>query len=972
MFVPTLSRRAFRPRLCRLWRLECALMWIAVCGGALAGEAPQSGREATPDWIRGSGKNLQMLLSGELERVDGQRVDGAKVSIAIKYNSKTFVVLKPEVEDGEFQVWLPIGKYEWYSVVVEAMCADGARSSKTIMRQQLRQLVKNGLKMQAVVPSEKVQFRLDHDGKPIPQAKVRVELENGYVLRCTSDENGIVEVKLIAGETISRVAAWSHEKLIGGMSPSPAWRDAKSLQLSMRPCRNYIIEVHDEDGQPVVGAKLKAHTYSEDRDFFPAPEDFELVTNEQGIAILPWFPKLEGARAFVDILDEGLHVAKRDPGENVYKIVSKRSTKRHAITGQISGANEFVGGFTIKLGSFQHEQEGRLDYAYAFSNPDGSFSASVLPDATYAIFLEDDQWVAKSVDLIPYESDTGRENCPVLFVEEGVPVRISLSQGSEERPIPFTFVNINSSHSFTWMEDGRSRSGSLGRNANDFTNRLGVIDMVAPEGNLEVSVYLSDWRGNKEIEVKRGQANEVRIHRKIDEAVTVSGRVLAWQGNGDQVANLQVHLKAIDGESGDEFKVKTDEEGRFEVQTTAAKLGAIVFTDDKKFAGSLAIKDLDTKAEIQLYPTKSYSGQIVDPDGRPVANHEVWASIKVMDVRKFGTPYPTVFYTRITKQTDAEGKYRLDGLPCKAEVLLGTDTLEYNRNQFRSIDEVYYLPSDDNRSSIKTIGDTASNSPPRTIAQQFSEKLRDCHLNNFHLMAILYDSSNKSESEFVNRHLMNYAKQKAVSTFIQMKVDDGELDKLENEEFSTSQNWAIQSGVTAIAYNGKGAELGRVELEPDDEESAGLAFRFIEDLQPSKQDALNEWEKASARAKKEGKLVWIRTGSRYCGPCFRLSRWLDDHRNVLEKDFVLVKVDARDANGAQVSEILSAGRSVGVPFHAIFDPNKKRITDSYGPIGNIGFMSGLESKRHFKEMLDLACTRISNEEIEALLDSIED
>lgn len=132
-----------------------------------------------------------------------------------------------------------------------------------------------------------------------------------------------------------------------------------------------------------------------------------------------------------------------------------------------------------------------------------------------------------------------------------------------------------------------------------------------------------------------------------------------------------------------------------------------------------------------------------------------------------------------------------------------------------------------------------------------------------------------------------------------------------------------------------------------------------------------KWGQASARAEEAGKLVWIRTGARYCGPRFRLNRWLDDHRDVLEKDSVLVKVGARDISSVGVVEKLSNGRSVGLPFHAIFAPNENRTTDSHGPIGNIGGMAGVEGKQHFRKMLELACTRISREEIESLLDSID-
>jgi hypothetical protein len=104
-----------------------------------------------------------------------------------------------------------------------------------------------------------------------------------------------------------------------------------------------------------------------------------------------------------------------------------------------------------------------------------------------------------------------------------------------------------------------------------------------------------------------------------------------------------------------------------------------------------------------------------------------------------------------------------------------------------------------------------------------------------------------------------------------------------------------------------------------------------------------------------------------------LSRWIDDQREILEKDFILLKIDDfRDMNGQVIAERLTKGRLVGVPFHAIFDANEELVMDSYGPLGNIGFMSGLEGKRHFKKMLDAACSRITPREIQVLLDALED
>lgn len=939
----------------------------------------QSTVEEQPSWIRGANDELEMLLTGHIVRNDGGSTKDAMVTLTIKYNSHTFEVLTPTVEQGRFQAWLPVGKYPWYSIIVSATCSDGARNAKVILRQQLRQFVKNGLDLHVARPTEAIELRLVHDGEPVVGGELRIELEHGTVVRSESDEKGLAHVKLVDGEKVSRLTAWSGESLIGGLrtlQETPG--HARSHTIQMYRCQPLRIEAKDEMGQPIVGAELSAYAYAADREYFGAPDGLELVTDEQGHAIISWFPDLDETKVYVNFREkEGWYELSREQDDATYQMVGKRSARRYPITGNIRGAQEFVGGFSVLLGSFQHEQEETIDLVYALSNPDGSFSAEVLPDATYAIFLEDDQWVADPVDLIPYESDSGRSNSPVLMAEKGTPVRIRLTQGSDQRPIPHTWVNVNSAHSFTWMENGRSDTGALGRRANSWTDEHGIIDMVAPVGSLDVQVVLDDWRGSKEIEVLRGQDNEVHIHRKVDETARVVGKVFSWpagnQSETDQVAGLEVHVKAIDGESGDDFKVKTDDQGQFEVETTATMLGAIVFTDDKRFAGTVVMKDLKAEAKIQLYPTKSYSGQVVDSAGQPVANHNVWANIRVMHELKHGTVYPSVFATQVEGQTDSEGRFSLRGLPCKVEVILGTATLDHKSNEYEFIDKVYFLPDDESRESVKMIGENAKSTPPRTLAERYKEMLRDCRLNEFHLMVIAYDLSDKSNSEFVNRHLLDDSKQEAVASFMQLKVDRAELGKPENAAFVQAQDWTTLAGVLAIAYDGAGKELGRAEFEPNSANSTGVAFQFIEDHRPPRQDAEVKWKTAFATAEEQDKFVWIRTGQRYCGPCFRLSRWLDDHREVLEKDFVTVKVDElQDVNGAEISERLAEGRSVGVPFQAIFDPSGKRITDSYGATGNIGYMSGFEGKRHFRKMMDLACKRITEAEIESLLESLED
>ena len=151
------------------------------------------------------------------------------------------------------------------------------------------------------------------------------------------------------------------------------------------------------------------------------------------------------------------------------------------------------------------------------------------------------------------------------------------------------------------------------------------------------------------------------------------------------------------------------------------------------------------------------------------------------------------------------------------------------------------------------------------------------------------------------------------------------------------------------------------------------AARFVEKHSPPVVDAWQKWNDAFALAKKTNRRVWVRISQRYCGPCFQLSNWLDDHRTMLEKEFVLLKIDdVRDKNGVEVATVITGGKPYGVPFFAFYDADQNMLIDSHGPTGNIGSISGYEGKRHFRKMLQKVKQTLSDEEIERIVGSVED
>ncbi len=959
------------------------LFSLAVAVGSapcLAG--PQSNAsEDVPDWIRGEGEQLELRLTGHVTRRDSGSVDGAEVRVDIDYNGHVFESWHLQVEDGRFQVWLPVNKYAWYRITVNVTCPDGARCTRTILRHQLRELVRNGLRLNVRLPTRQVTVRVEQNGEGVAGAQVRAELSGGATLRSETDADGVVVFRMFDREQLTSLTAWSDRGLIGGyqFSRKPA-RDprADTHVIAMYRCRPFEIHFSDADGQPIEGVQFHCEvaTPAPEHNFLGMPDDSTQTTSQDGIATLSWFPDIEDAHCSVDITSGGWVIESIERSPDRLRITAKRAVERKKLTGHISGNGRFAGGFNVRLGSFQAERESGIDYVYSFSDASGRFSAEVLPDTTYAVFLEDEKWVTDAMDLIPFDSRTGKQESVELVLSEGIPVRITLTQGNDRRPIPGAWFNIDSLHEFTWVEDGEVRSGVLARSVSTWTNAQGVIETVAPEGLLETTVYLHDWSAVQTVHVKRGHEHVISFHRKVDEPVEVIGRILPWNEGQQQVAGAMVHIRAIDGESSEEFRIRADEEGTFRIKTRATKLGAIAYSADRQFAGSLVIRDFSESAHIQMYPTRSCTGQLTDQEGNPIAGHRIWASIQVTDEERYGTAEPTVFrLPRIETHTDSEGKYRFTGLPCRTRIWLWADTLPDAPYDMEYVGRIFFLPDDGPRSWVTKIGPAPERPKQRTpLPQRYASMHRDCRLGSYHLMAIVYDGSDDPSREFIDSHLLDSSSHQTVAGFMQLLVDVTELSVEDNRAFVERVDWHhVPQRVLAVAYDLAGEELGRVQLDPQDADAAKAAYEFIELHAPPRHDAEVKWKQAFRQAKEQNKRVWVRTSQRYCGPCFMLSRWIDDHREVLEKDFILLKIDdVRDVNGRAIAERLKKGRRVGVPFHAMFDANEQLLADSYGPLGNIGMMSGLEGKRHFKKMLDAACSRITPQDMDMLLESLED
>jgi hypothetical protein len=164
--------------------------------------------------------------------------------------------------------------------------------------------------------------------------------------------------------------------------------------------------------------------------------------------------------------------------------------------------------------------------------------------------------------------------------------------------------------------------------------------------------------------------------------------------------------------------------------------------------------------------------------------------------------------------------------------------------------------------------------------------------------------------------------------------------------------------------------VASLRLDCSDVESAiEQGTQFFERHAPELANGREKLSAAQSEAESSGRSVWAITGGTRCGPCFRLARWIDEHRETLEKDLVIVKVTAGlDEHANDIKDEIG-GADYGIPFHVMLSPTGKVMITSAGPLGNIGMPSSVEGIRHFRSMLEEAKQAMTTNEIDSLIES---
>ncbi|WP_442505172.1 thioredoxin family protein [Novipirellula sp. SH528] len=946
----------------------------AFCLVSMAAEPPQAFDDSGPV-VRGSDESLEVRLHGSVVDEKGNPVADPKVTVTLRAIEGTKTI-GLDIRGNQFEVWLPTSGLNWYRLELE--CRRGDETAyRVVNRYRIRQAAIDGINIKLQKPAKSTDIVVQYKDQPVANAKVKVQMEHSRIVRGTTDDGGVLRVDLYPNEKLSSLTAWTEDYLFGGfqfMNPPLRDRDASSHTIELNRCRDQTIRMVDVDGEPIEGVEFQMNiaTRKPYFNFLGVVDDALLRTDANGESVLHWFPDWPEVHQNADLQSQQWFVFEKPKRvDDVLVTTLKPRIERKRVMGIVVGNKQSLAGISVELQSFQAERDGQFDRVYGTTNESGQFWVDVLPGSTYSACVNDVKFVSDSVNGVLYDLKTQQANSPIVTLKKGAVAKVKLTTGSERTPMPDVEVSFRSSYRFTWDENGKSRTGFSARDFSSTTNAEGIASAVVFPGTVTVGVYQPEWRPGGSIEVVDGGDNFIELHRKLAEPKSVSGRLVVADADDVNLAECQLSIGSLDGQTRDQRDLQCDQDGKFSLKTLATKLGVLAITQDEKYAGAVVARDLSESIIVTMHPTETMRGQLIDADGKPVTERTITAYATLEDDEDTSTVDSSGVFTNgglvnlanWSLKTNERGEFAFTGLPCFIPISFSAE------GDLRTREQVYLEPGEVRPPTVwKLKGKNSKEaSRPKSISRVWSEKLRDCMLNGYRPMIIVASESDEA-NQFIDLNLKNGSINSVLARFVTLRLTPDQLDA----EFLERMDLKVPSDgdVFVVVCDPLGIELQRATFGINDANIKEQVAEFVLRNAPAKVDVKQAWDAAFAIAKKTDRSVWVRIGSHYCRECFALSCLLDDHEDALSQDYVMLQLEDIDrANFPEIYDRLPLWEQTGITFHGIFDASGMKLIDSVGPLGNIGYPTSFEGKRHLRRMLQTTRKRMTDEQIDAIIDT---
>jgi hypothetical protein len=171
-------------------------------------------------------------------------------------------------------------------------------------------------------------------------------------------------------------------------------------------------------------------------------------------------------------------------------------------------------------------------------------------------------------------------------------------------------------------------------------------------------------------------------------------------------------------------------------------------------------------------------------------------------------------------------------------------------------------------------------------------------------------------------------------------------------------------------------EISGQKLFARKQPEASTLFKWLRINKPKLPDAEKLIQAALAQAKRENKRVFLRENSPGAATyCARLNRYVEKYKDLIEKDYVCLKIDVRCPNASNVITRVrdydlkdySSPGATSFPWIVILDSAGRPVASGTSPRGNIGIPESAQETSYYSWMLHASAQRLTEAEISKLV-----
>lgn len=901
-----------------------------------------------------------LTLSGRVVLPDGSPASGA--TVAVRAGEAEPPASVQTDRDGRFRI---SGEF-LDDVRLHARSADGSQqTTRLIPVWDVRSVATAPIELK-LEPAIAFDVSVIADRRPVEGVRVGAVGMASRVQGLTNTD-GKVRLLLPASDRIVALAAWHPERgVCGNQYPNglPADRAARLVLLPPAPLR---IRAVDPEGRPVGGLRLGPLFFAEGSGWAASGKLAEAVveTGADGAATLGWAPRER--LKFVDFEIRGTDWKREqtDLGQIGERLVTAHVRRRIRVEGQLMmPSGQSAENLLITGGGFGLGYSGDIPAARA--RADGSFTLHVPAEYVYLLRVADRAWASDPWSGLIVASETSKPATIAMVVRRATPVRVRVTQGDPPTPIASVRVTVSEVDSMSRVDSrGKVQVLATGVRLWLFTDEHGEAETGLGQGSYLVNLASGRWTEKKRITVSSDQPMTIALHRPWQGERKLIVRLLAdgrpYAASPQLVARAWVEQP---GGAPETLQPRSVADGAFEVDFDAASVS--LFFSDPAHRRSVfrEVGVLDPSPTLNLEPMARYGGVLLDARGLPLAGQELRLMFKN------GAREPAA-----TTRTDAEGRFQFDAVPTNVPLFVRNRPNRNAASNHTVLADRFFEAGEVRHSDVvrarSATGEHAVEPGRPRLADRIVDTYHAAGVSRMRGLVVMPGDASE-ESTALTGQILDADRDRTIWSYLPLVLDAAER----TTEAATlkQQGWPVprpkEIVLAVLAGDGTTIATTRIAASPAAEALSTLSA-FLKKHEPPKRDAVSLLSAARDEARKTGRRVWVLHGGPRCPPCFRLGRWIDDHHQTLERDFVVAKVmHSLDARAEEVIKQLPVPEGEGIPWYAITEPDGTIVATSHGPLGNIGFPSTFEGLRHFRRMLERSARRLTTAEIDGLIESL--